>query len=225
MKLFGALVANLIHFDRCAVVARFLKSREINGNSSKRIFLDRKIHSGADGGRVQVAHFFAQPQKTFLLFHRSPYDQFFELRRCTRQRHPREISVASAQSPHYLCVESGSIGAPEQVRPLDIDEAPTETTKARVRQTQGDVEPHLPRRRVEIPAAGHVVIRRPQAAVDLQLDMLRVGICPVCGAGGGREPADELSVGLDPLRLSREFVLIGRFQVGAGDIPDLADKR
>ena len=41
-------VAKLIHFDRCQVVARFLKSRENNGNSSKRIILDRKIHSWSD---------------------------------------------------------------------------------------------------------------------------------------------------------------------------------
>jgi hypothetical protein len=35
-------VAKLIHFDRCQVVSRFLKLREINGNSSKRIILNRK---------------------------------------------------------------------------------------------------------------------------------------------------------------------------------------
>jgi hypothetical protein len=40
------LVTKLIRFERCLVVARFRKSREINGNFSKRIILDRKIHIG-----------------------------------------------------------------------------------------------------------------------------------------------------------------------------------
>jgi hypothetical protein len=38
------LVAKLIRFDRCPVIARFIKSRETNGNVSKRIILDRKNH-------------------------------------------------------------------------------------------------------------------------------------------------------------------------------------
>jgi hypothetical protein len=38
------LVAKLIRFDLCLVVAHFRKSREIYGNFSKRIILDRKIH-------------------------------------------------------------------------------------------------------------------------------------------------------------------------------------
>ena len=37
------MVAKLIRFDGCPVVARFLKSREINGNSSKRIIRTEKF--------------------------------------------------------------------------------------------------------------------------------------------------------------------------------------
>jgi hypothetical protein len=44
LEIIWHLVAKLIRFYRCPVVARFLKSRENNGNSSKRIILDRKIH-------------------------------------------------------------------------------------------------------------------------------------------------------------------------------------
>jgi hypothetical protein len=43
------LVAKLIRFDRCPVVAGLLKSREINGNFSKRIFLFKKFIEQAGG--------------------------------------------------------------------------------------------------------------------------------------------------------------------------------
>ena len=47
------LVAKLIRFDRCPVVAGLLKSREINGNFSKRIFQKNSLSKPA----VDIAHY------------------------------------------------------------------------------------------------------------------------------------------------------------------------
>jgi len=64
---------------------------------------------------------------------------------------------------------------------------------------------------MDVPTAIPALVFHPKPSVELAEHLVKA--------------SDELVVGLDTLRLSREFVLIGWFQIGAGDVPYLADER
>ena len=141
-----------------------------------------------------------------------------------RQRHPRKVSSpprsrrATSESPAQSDRRSPADPAARRRRGACRDDGSAASV-----QPQGDVEPHLAKGDAwKFPAAGHVAIRRPSPRRRSAVRHARVRLCPVRGAGGGREPTDELP-GPDWIRcalVAWVFVLVGRFQIGTGDVPD-----